>query len=77
MAEANHSSTMVLSGRSTRLAEQEPPPTENGVAMNAPEQEPTERRAGSLEAKRLAIAVLSAGACIAVAAIAVALWLLF
>lgn len=45
--------------------------------MNAPEQEPTERRAGSLEAKRLAVAVLSAGACIAVAAIAVALWLLF
>jgi hypothetical protein len=45
--------------------------------MNAPEQEPTERKAGSLEVKRLAIAVLSAGACIAVAAIAVALWWLF
>ena len=43
--------------------------------MNAPQQEPTERKAGSVEAKRLAIAVISAGACIAVAAIAAALLL--
>jgi hypothetical protein len=45
--------------------------------MKGPEERSTERNPGSVEAKRPATAVISAGACIAVAAIAAALWLLF
>jgi len=48
-----------------------------GVAMNAPEKEPTQTTTGSAEAKRLPVAVISAWACIGVAAIAAALFLLF
>jgi hypothetical protein len=40
--------------------------------MNAPEKEPTERTTG-LEARRLAITLIGAGACIGVAVIAAAL----
>jgi hypothetical protein len=45
--------------------------------MNPPEKEPTERKPGSAEAKRLAFAVIGAWACIGVAVIAAALLLLF
>jgi hypothetical protein len=44
--------------------------------MKGPEEGSPERKAGSVEAKRLAIAVISGGVCIVVAVIAVALWLL-
>jgi hypothetical protein len=44
--------------------------------MNAPDTGPTEHKSGSTETRRL-IAVISAGACIGVAAIAVALSFLF
>jgi hypothetical protein len=44
-----------------------------GVAMNAPEKEPTERSTGSAEAKDRAIAVIAAWACVGVAALAAAL----
>jgi hypothetical protein len=44
--------------------------------MNAPEKEPTEHKPGSVQAKRLAAAVVAC-ACIGVAAIAAALFLLF
>ena len=43
--------------------------------MDASEQAHTERKTGSKEAKDRAIAIISAGACIAVAAIAAALCL--
>jgi hypothetical protein len=43
--------------------------------MNPPEKEPTDRKPGSAEARRL-IAVIGAWACIGVAAIAAALFLL-
>jgi len=45
--------------------------------MNAPQTGPTERKPASAEVKRLAIAVIGAGACIGVAVIAVALSWLF
>jgi hypothetical protein len=45
--------------------------------MNAPEKGSTEHTTGSAEAKRLPVAVISAWACIGVAAIAAALFLLF
>jgi hypothetical protein len=45
--------------------------------MNAPEKEPTEPQTSSAEARRLAVAVIGAGACLVVAAIAAALALLF
>jgi hypothetical protein len=45
--------------------------------MNAFEKEPTETTTGSAEAKGRAIAVISAWACIGVAAIAAALFFLF
>jgi hypothetical protein len=44
--------------------------------MDASEQGRTERKAGSAEARDRVIAIIGAGACIAVAAIAAALWLL-
>jgi hypothetical protein len=44
--------------------------------MNAPEKEPTEHKPGSAEARRL-IAAVAAWACIGVAVIAAALFLLF
>jgi hypothetical protein len=44
-----------------------------GVAMNAPEKEPTEPTTGSAEAKRLAITLIGAWACIGVAVIVAAL----
>jgi hypothetical protein len=44
--------------------------------MNAPEQQPTQHKPGSAEAKDRAIAIIGAGACIAVAVIAAALLLL-
>ena len=44
--------------------------------MNAPKKGSTERTTGSAEVKRLPIAVIGAGACIGVAAIAVVLSLL-
>jgi hypothetical protein len=45
--------------------------------MNAPEKEPTQHKPGSVEARRRAIAVIGAWACIGVAAIAAALSFLF
>ena len=45
--------------------------------MNAPQKQPTEHKPGSAEAKDRAIAIIAAWACIAVAAIAVVVWLLF
>jgi hypothetical protein len=45
--------------------------------MNAPEKGSTEHTTGSAEAKRLPVAVISAWACIGVAVIAAALFLLF
>jgi hypothetical protein len=50
---------------------------ETGVAMNAPDTGPPEHKSGSAETRRLVIAVISAGACVGVAAIAVALSFLF
>ncbi len=47
-----------------------------GVA-NAPDTGPTEHKSGSGETRRILIAAISAGACIGVAAIAVALSFLF
>ena len=47
-----------------------------GVAMNAPEKEPTEPTTGS-EARRHTVAVIAAWACIGVAVIAAALLFLF
>ena len=47
-----------------------------GVAVNAPEKEPTEPTTGS-EARRRTVAVIGAWACIGVAAIAAALLFLF
>jgi hypothetical protein len=44
--------------------------------MDASEKARTDRKAGSAEAKDRAIAIIGAGACIAVAVIAAALWLL-
>jgi hypothetical protein len=44
--------------------------------MNASEKARTDRKTGSAEAKDRAIAIIGAGACIAVAVIAAALWLL-
>jgi hypothetical protein len=44
--------------------------------MDASEQAHTERKTGSKEAKDRAIAIISAGACIAVAVIAAVVWLL-
>jgi hypothetical protein len=44
--------------------------------MDASEQGRTESKAGSAEAKDRVIAIIGAGACIAVAVIAAALWLL-
>jgi hypothetical protein len=58
-------------------AEQAPTRTEKGVAMDTPEKGPTGHKTGAAEAKRLAIAVIGAGACIGVAVIAAALLLLF
>jgi hypothetical protein len=45
--------------------------------MNAPEKEPTEPQTSSAEARRRAIAVIGAWACIGLAAIAAALSFLF
>jgi hypothetical protein len=45
--------------------------------MNAPEEEPTDPKRGSTGTRRLAIAVIGAGACIGVAVIAAALSFLF
>jgi len=45
--------------------------------MNAPDKEPTESTTGSAEARRLAVALIGAGACIGVAVIAAVLFLLF
>ncbi len=45
--------------------------------MNAPEKEPTEHKPGSAEGRRPTIAAVGAWACIGVAAIAAALFLLF
>jgi hypothetical protein len=45
--------------------------------MNAPEKEPTEPPTSSAEARGRAIAVIGAGACIGLAAIAAALLFLF
>jgi hypothetical protein len=45
--------------------------------MNAPQKQPTEHRSGSAEAKDRAIATIAAWACIGVAAIAAAVFLLF
>jgi hypothetical protein len=44
--------------------------------MNAPDKEPTEPTTGSGEARRLAIALISAWACIGVAVIAAVLFFL-
>jgi hypothetical protein len=45
--------------------------------MNAPQQQPTEHKPGSAEARDRAIAIIAAWACIGVAAIAAAVLLLF
>jgi hypothetical protein len=45
--------------------------------MNAPQKQPTEHKPGSAEAKDRVIAIIAAGACIGVAAIAAAVFLLF
>jgi hypothetical protein len=44
--------------------------------MDAPDKEPTEPTTGPAKAKRLAIALIGAGACVAVAVIAAALFFL-
>jgi hypothetical protein len=44
--------------------------------MDASEQAHTDRKTGSAEAKDRTIAIISAGACIAVAVIAAVVWLL-
>ena len=44
--------------------------------MNPPDKEPTEPTTGPAEAKRLAITLIGAGACIGVAVIAAALFFL-
>jgi hypothetical protein len=46
-----------------------------GVAMNAPEKEPTQHKPGSVEARRL-VAAVGAWACIGVAVIAAVVFLL-
>jgi hypothetical protein len=51
-------------------------PAAKGVAMTAPENRPTERNTRPMQTKHRAIAVIGAGACIAVAVIAAALFLL-
>jgi hypothetical protein len=52
-------------------------PAAEGIAMNAPDKGSTEPQTSSAEARRRAIAVIGAWACIGVAAIAAALFFLF